>query len=99
MFIIANFINAIASVIDIVLTLYVWAVILQAIISWVNPDPFNPIVRFLYQITEPLFYRIRRIIPLNFGGIDITPVVVIIGITFIKTFFIASLQQLAYRLM
>ncbi len=98
MFILANLLNAIASVLDMILTLYMWIVIIQAIISWVNPDPFNPIVRFLYQVTEPVFYRIRRVLPLAFGGIDLTPMVVILAIVFIKSFLVATLHQLAYRL-
>lgn len=98
MFILANFLNALASVIDMVLSLYIWIVIVQALISWVNPDPFNPIVRFLYQATEPVFYRVRRILPLQFGGIDLTPMVVIIAIVFIKSFLVTTLHQLAYRL-
>ncbi len=98
MFILANFLNALASVIDMVLSLYIWIVIVQALISWVNPDPFNPIVRFLYQVTEPVFYRVRRILPLQFGGIDLTPMVVIIAIVFIKSFLVTTLHQLAFRL-
>ena len=98
MFILANLINAIASVVDMALTLYMWIVIIQSIVSWVNPDPFNPIVRFLYQVTEPLFYRIRRMLPLVYGGIDLTPMVVILAIVFIKNFLIATLHPLAYSL-
>ena len=98
MFILANFIHAIASVMDMVLTLYMWIVIVQSIVSWVNPDPFNPIVRFLYQVTEPVFYRIRRVLPLVYSGIDLTPMVVILAIVFIKSFLVATLHQLAYSL-
>ena len=98
MFIFANLLHAIASVLDMLLTLYMWIVIVQAIVSWVNPDPFNPIVRFLYQVTEPVFYRIRRVLPLVFGGIDLTPMVVILAIVFIKSFLVTTLHQLAYRL-
>ena len=99
MFVIANLLNAVASVLDIILTIYMWIVIIQAIVSWVNPDPFKPFVRFLYQVTEPVFFRIRRVLPLQFGGIDLTPMVVIIGIEFLKTFLVASLHQLAWRMM
>jgi len=98
MFILANLLNAVASVLDMLLTLYMWIVIVQAIVSWVNPDPFNPIVRFLYQVTEPVFYRIRRALPLVFGGMDLTPVVVILAIVFMKSFLVTTLHQLAYRL-
>ena len=98
MFILANLLNAVASVLDVLLTLYMWIVIVQAIVSWVNPDPFNPIVRFLYQITEPVFYRIRRALPLVFGGLDLTPLVVILAIVFMKSFLVTTLHQLAFRL-
>ena len=98
MFILANLLNAVASVLDMLLTLYMWIVIVQAIVSWVNPDPFNPIVRFLYQVTEPVFYRIRRALPLVFGGMDLTPVVVILAIVFMKSFLVTTLHQLACRL-
>lgn len=98
MFILANLLNAVASVLDMLLTLYMWIVIVQAIVSWVNPDPFNPIVRFLYQVTEPVFYRIRRALPLVFGGMDLTPLVVILAIVFMKSFLVTTLHQLAYRL-
>jgi len=98
MFILANLLNAVASVLDMLLTLYMWIVIVQAIVSWVNPDPFDPIVRFLYQVTEPVFYRIRRALPLVFGGMDLTPVVVILAIVFMKSFLVTTLHQLAYRL-
>ena len=99
MFVVANFVNAVASVLDILLNLYMWIVIIQALISWVNPDPFNPIVRFLYQITEPVFFRVRRILPLQFSGIDLTPIVVIIAIVFLRSFVVTTLHQLAYRLL
>jgi len=98
-FVVANFVNAVASVLDILLNLYMWIVIIQALISWVNPDPFNPIVRFLYQITEPVFFRVRRILPLQFSGIDLTPIVVIIAIVFLRSFVVTTLHQLAYRLL
>ena len=61
-----------------------WVVIAAAVISWVSPDPRNPIVRFLYGVTEPVLYRIRRLIPTSFGGIDIAPMLLILAIIFVK---------------
>jgi YggT family protein len=97
MFLLANLLTAIATVLGIILNIYMWIVIIRALISWVNPDPRNPIVRFLYNATEPLLYRVRRAIPF-FGGIDFSPLIVILGIVFLQTFLVGSLQDMAYRL-
>jgi len=78
--------HAIASVIDISLTIYMWIIIAQAVISWVNPNPYNPIVRFLYTATEPILYPIRRRLPISFGGIDFSPMIVILAIIILKLF-------------
>jgi YggT family protein len=97
MFIFGNLLDAIASILDIVLTLYMWIVIITALLSWVNPDPYNPIVRFLHAVTEPVLRPIRRVI--GYGiGIDFSPMVVILGILFVKYFLIATLRDLAIRL-
>ncbi len=98
MFIFANLLLAIANILDIVLTLYMWLVIISALISWVNPDPYNPLVRFLRAVTEPLYRPIRRIIGYRLGIIDISPMVIILAIIFVKYFFIGSLIELAYKL-
>ncbi|MCD4755781.1 MAG: YggT family protein [Deltaproteobacteria bacterium] len=98
MFILSNFIGSLATVVDIVLNLYMWILIARAILSWVNPDPYNPIVKFLYNITEPLMYRVRRMLPLQFGGIDLTPMVLIIAIIFLRSFVVQTLRQLAYHI-
>lgn len=99
MFIIGHFINAVATILDLALTLYMWILIARAIISWVSPDPYNPIVRFLYSVTDPVLYRIRRIIPLYFGGIDFSPMLLILAIVFVQSFLINTLKSLAFRLM
>ena len=95
MFILGNFLRAMATVIDVVLHIYMWIIIARAVISWVNPDPYNPIVRFLYSVTDPLLLAIRRRLPLNFGGIDFSPIVVILAIIFLRQFLVASLFGLA----
>ncbi|MEW6002990.1 MAG: YggT family protein [Nitrospirota bacterium] len=97
MFIFSNLLLAIANVLNILLTVYMWIVIISALISWVNPDPYNPIVRFLHAVTEPVLRPIRRRI--GFGmGIDISPMIVILAILFVKYFLIKSLIELAYKL-
>ena len=95
MFVISNFLVAIAKILNIALSLYMWIVIGRAIISWVSPDPYNPIVRFLTAITEPVLYPIRRKIPINLGGIDFSPVLVILAIIFLQSFLVKTLLQLA----
>ncbi len=97
MFVLSTFLTAAAKIIDIVLSLYMYVVIGRAIISWVNPDPYNPIVRFLHQATEPVLSRVRRFIP-YLGGIDLSPLIVILAIYFLKEFVVRSLYLLAYRL-
>ncbi len=98
MFIVSNFLIAVAKIIDFGLTVYMWLIIIRAIISWVNPDPYNALVRFLHAATEPVLYPIRRRLPLFFGGFDFSPVLVIMAIFFIQTFFIQSLLQIAVRM-
>jgi len=70
--------------ISLVLNLYMWAVIIAALITWVQPNPYNPIVRFLWGITEPVYAFIRRYIPTTFGGIDIAPIILILAIEFVS---------------
>jgi YggT family protein len=98
MFILANFLIAVAKALQIVLTLYMYVIIAQAILSWVSPDPYNPIVRFIRNITEPVLYRVRSWLPVVFGGIDFSPIVVILGIVFLQSFVVNSLYMLAQRL-
>jgi len=98
MFIFANLLLAIANILNILLTVYMWIVIISAFISWVNPDPYNPIIRFLHAVTEPVFRPIRRIIGFRLGIIDISPMVVILAILFVKYFLIQSLIEFAYKL-
>ncbi|MBG0775861.1 MAG: YggT family protein [Desulfovibrionaceae bacterium] len=96
MFVFENFLQAVASILGTVLDLYFWIVIISALLSWVNPDPYNPIVRILRNLTEPVFYRIRRWMPfVMIGGIDLSPVVLILVIQFAKIFLVRSLYQLS----
>lgn len=98
MFVFGNFLAALAQVLGMALTLYMYVVIASAVLSWVNPDPYNPIVRFLRGATEPVFYRLRRVVPLYAGGIDFTPIVVILLIIFLQSFLVDTLLQLGARL-
>ena len=97
MFMLGNFIMAIAKLINFVLSAYIWVVIARAVISWVNPDPYNPIVRFLRQVTDPLLMHIRRYVPIM-GGLDLGPMVLILIIVFLQSFLVPTLQQLAMHL-
>lgn len=98
MFIFNNLINAIASLIDIVLEIYKWLIIISAIISWVNPDPYNQIVRFLRSVTEPVLRPIRKAIGYRLGPIDISPIIVILVIIFLQMFLVSTLRGIAMRM-
>ncbi|HET8563701.1 MAG TPA: YggT family protein [Candidatus Binatia bacterium] len=98
MFIIANLLIAAAQVLDYILWAYMWVLIARAIISWVDADPYNPIVRFIYTITEPVLYRVRRALPIYAGGIDFSPIIVFFAIIFLQRFLIQSLYDIAQSL-
>lgn len=95
MFIIQNFFSAVASVLHLFLTLYMYIVIARAVMSWFNPDPYNQIVRFIYRITDPVLDWVRRYIPI-ISGLDLSPVVVIFAILFIDRFLVSILRHLAF---
>ncbi len=94
MFVVSNFMVAIAQVINFVLTAYMWIVIARAVLSWVNPDPYNPIVQFLYRVTEPPLQKIRQFLP-DMGGIDFSPMILILGVVFLQSFLVPTLMQIA----
>ncbi len=79
-------IGSIATVVMSVIFLYKWVVIISALISWVRPDPYNPIVQMLYRLTEPAYAFIRRYIPTVFGGMDLAPMILILTLIFLETF-------------
>jgi YggT family protein len=93
----SNLLTAIAKVLDVVLVMFMWVVIARAILSWVSPDPYNPIVRFIHNITEPVLYQIRKRLPLSFGGIDFSPILVLLAIIFLRQFVVQTLYDLALR--
>ena len=96
MFVLSNFVNALAAVVSILLTIMYWLILIRALISWVNPDPFNPIVQFLMRVTEPVLEPIRRLLPAL--PIDISPIIAFFIIIFLQRFLVASLYDLAMRL-
>lgn len=94
----SHFVMALAQLVNILLQAYFWIIIARAVLSWVNPDPYNPIVRFLYRVTEPVLRPIRRRLPTMQMGLDLSPMVVILAIYFLQTFLVESLRDLAYSL-
>jgi YggT family protein len=94
----SDIIRASAQLFDLVIQLYIYIVIGRALISWVNPDPYNPIVRFLHKATDPVFYRMRRVLPLAFSGIDLTPIALLMFLFFIKQIILSGLYRLAHNL-
>jgi YggT family protein len=86
-----NLLFAMGKVLDIALTIYFWLIIARALLTWVNPDPYNPIVRFLYNVTEPILSAVRRRIPLVYGGLDLSPILVLAAIYFLQQFLVGNL--------
>ncbi len=97
MFALGNLLEALAQVLNIVLSVYMWVIIIAALISWVNPDPYNPIVRFLYGVTEPVLRPIRRFVGIRMG-IDISPLIAILCIIFLQAFIVRTLLDIARKL-
>jgi len=98
MFVLANFLLGIAKILDMLLWFYMWVIIARVVISWVNADPYNPIVRTIVNVTEPVLYRIRRSLPVFAGGIDFSPIVVFAAIYFLQIFLVRSLIDLAFQM-
>lgn len=99
MFILSNLLAALAKVLDICLSFMYWVIIVRALISWVQPDPYNPVVQFLYKVTEPILNPIRRILPLDLKlGIDISPVIAILVIYFLQSFLVRTLIDISIRM-
>ena len=90
-----NLLVALATILDLVLNIYMWLIIARALLSWVNPDPYNPIVRFLYNVTEPVLSYLRRRVPMVFGGLDLSPLIVIAVIMFLRIFLVQTLRDWA----
>ncbi|QPJ60610.1 MAG: YggT family protein [Candidatus Nitronauta litoralis] len=98
MSLLGNFLQATAAVLGMALTVYGWIVFIRVLLSWVNPDPYNPIVQFLSRVTDPVLYKIREKLPMTGVGLDFSPLVLLLGIMFLKIFLVQSLMDLAMQL-
>lgn len=98
MFVAGDFIISIAKIVGMLLNLYMWVVIIRAVLSWVHPDPYNPIVRFINGLVDPVTYRISRIIPARIGMVDLSPIILIAIIWFLQEFLVRVLVDLGTRL-
>jgi YggT family protein len=98
MFVMSRLIEGIAVVLQIALNVYFWIIIIRAVLSWVNPDPFNPIIRTLYSITDPVLNAIRRRLPVVFGALDLSPLLLILVIYFLQVFLVGTLHDIAWQL-
>ena len=97
MFVAGNFIEALAQVLNTLITVYIWIIIIRVLISWVSPDPFNPLVQFLIRATDPVLEPARRIIP-TIGPLDISPMIVLLLLQVIQRFLVKTLFDIAMRL-
>jgi YggT family protein len=95
MFALRHLLEAVVEILNLGLTIYMWLIVARAILSWVSPDPYNPIVRFLYNATEPVLGWVRRRVPIVFGGLDLSPIMVLLAIVFLQRFLVASLMDVA----
>lgn len=99
MMVLSTLIDAIANILHMVIILYIWILIASALISWVNPNPFNPIVQVLTRLSAPAYYLIRKLrIPTIVGGIDLAPIILIFALQFLDLFLIRLLHEIARSL-
>ena len=97
MFVLSNLLAAFAQVLSILLTVLSWLIVVRALISWVNPDPENPIVQFLHYTTDPVLDPIRRLIPTWRLGLDLSPMIAWLLLVFLQKFLVATLIDLSLR--
>ena len=98
MIIISTFLEALATILSMIINVYIIIVVISALITWIRPDPYNPIVQALYRLTEPVYDIIRRYIPTAIGNIDLAPIILLLGLQFIQLFFVKLLFALAQQL-
>ncbi len=98
MFVLGNFIQAFAQVLGFIIDALWWLIIIRAVLSWVNPDPYNPIVQFIEKMTEPILYPLRQLVPVYKIGIDISPILAILILYFLKSFAVQTLIGIGLRL-
>lgn len=98
MVVLSTFIVAVAQILDMVINIYIWVIIIASLITWVQPDPYNPIVQILNRLSDPAYRLVKRLIPTVIGGIDLAPIVIILGLQFISLFVIKLLYSFASTL-
>lgn len=98
MFVVANFLIALGRILEVLITILTWLIFIRVLISWINPDPFNPIVQFLYRSTEPILAPIRKVIPLGNLTFDFSPIVAFLILLFLRYFLVNTLLEAAWRL-
>ena len=98
MYVFGNLLAAIAVILGYVITLLTWLIIIRALLSWVNPDPYNMIVQILHRITEPILAPVRRILPMGNLGLDLSPIIALLCLWFARLFIVRTLLDLSMRL-
>ena len=98
MFVFGNLFSSIASILNLLLDLYFWVIFARAILSWIRPDPYNPIVKTIYRLVDPLTYKISRIIPTKIGMVDVAPFILMLLIVFVQKFLVATLFDIGARM-
>jgi YggT family protein len=98
MFVLGNFVQALAQVLSFVIDVLWWLIVIRALLSWVSPDPYNPIVQFIEKTTEPILFPLRQLIPVYKIGIDISPILAILILYFLKSFAVQTLIGIGLRL-
>ena len=93
--ILGTFLEAFAAIISMLINLYIWVIIIATLVSWVRPDPYNPIVQILNRLTQPLYAKLRKIMPTTIGGIDLSPLIIIVILKFIDLSIVKILMQYA----
>ncbi|MBL7190165.1 YggT family protein [bacterium] len=84
--------------ISFVITIYIWLIIIRAVVSWFRPDPYHPLMRLLYRLTEPILEKVRRVIPVSAGGFDFSPIIVLILLYILKSLISRTLSDILWRL-
>lgn len=96
--ILQNLLLALAQTLSMIINLYIWIIIISALISWVQPNPYNPIVQILNRLTWPAYRMVKKFFNPVFGGIDLTPIVIILVLQFLNIFLVGNLTSFAYAL-
>ncbi len=99
MYALGYFLIALGKILGGLLWAYMWIVIIRALLSWVRPDPYNPIVRFISNLVDPVSHRISRIIPTRIGMIDIAPLILIVVVYFLQAFLVPVIHETGLRLL